>query len=186
MKMKIWKKWLVLGVVSVLFGLFVLANPIAASVTVTIVAGITFGLMGVAQIYAGAVSQEGMSKVMGVGLGVLLVLMGLSFTIHPLQGLISLATIATILIGANGVMRLITSFQMRQTVMFWPMLFSGAFSVLLAGYILANFSEIAPQLLGILLGVELLFNGIGLVALAIFLRTAKGVIKDKLEERMNK
>jgi len=184
--MKIWKKWLVLGVVSVLFGLFVLANPVAASVTVTIVAGITFGLIGVAQIYAGTVSEDRMSKIMGIGLGVLLVLMGLSLTVNPLQGLISLATIVTILIGANGVMRLMTSFQMRSTLMFWPMLFSGAFSVLLAGYILANFSEIAPQLLGILLGVELLFNGIGLIALAIFLRTVKGAIKDKLEARLNK
>jgi len=184
--MKIWKKWLVLGVVSVLFGLFILANPVAASVTVTIIAGVTFGLMGVAQIYAGAVSDDRMSKIMGIGLGVLLVLMGLSFTIHPLQGLISLATIATILIGASGVMRLMTSFQMRNTPMFWPMLFSGAFSVLLAGYILANFSEIGPQLLGILLGVELLFNGIGLIALAVFLRTVKGAIKAKLEARFNK
>jgi len=70
--------------------------------------------------------------------------------------------------------------------MFWPMLLSGALSVLLAGYILANFFDIAPQLLGILLGVELLFNGAGLVALALFLRTATGAIKDKIERKLEK
>jgi len=75
---------------------------------------------------------------------------------------------------------------MRDTPLFWPMLLSGAISVLLAGYIFANFFEIAPQLLGILLGIELLLNGAGLVALALFLRTAKGVLKEKLEERLTK
>jgi hypothetical protein len=32
----------------------------------------------------------------------------------------------------------------------------------------------------------LLFNGIGLIALAVFLRTVKGAIKAKLEARFNK
>lgn len=184
--MKLWVKWLVLGIVSIVMGLFVLANPIAASVAVTILAGITFALMGGAQIYAGVTTEEKLSKLMGIGLGVLMVLLGISLMFKPLEGIISLATIATILIGANGIMRLVTSFQMRETPMFWPMLISGALSVLLAGYILANFFEIAPQLLGILLGIELLFNGAGLVALGIFLRTAKGAIKDKIEHRLNK
>ena len=70
--------------------------------------------------------------------------------------------------------------------MFWPMLISGAASVLLAGYILANFFEVAPQLLGILLGVELLFNGAGLIALAIFLRSAGDALRDKLETKFRK
>ncbi len=41
----------------------------------------------------------------------------------------------------------------------------------------------APQVLGILRGIELLFNGAGLIALALFLRTARGEIKAKLEQR---
>jgi uncharacterized membrane protein HdeD (DUF308 family) len=66
-----------------------------------------------------------------------------------------------------------TAFKMKQTPLFWPMLLSGAVSVLLAGYIIAHFFEIAPALLGILLGIELLFNGTGLIAFALFLRMAK-------------
>ena len=51
------------------------------------------------------------------------------------------------------------------------MLISGALSILLAGYILANFARASVNLLGILLGIELLFNGAGLIVLAFFLRT---------------
>lgn len=184
--MKLWVKWLVLGILSVLFGLFVLANPVAASFAVTLVAGITFAAIGAAQIYAGFVADDGLSKLMGVGLGLLLLLMGLSLMFQPLQGIISLAAMVTILIGANGILRIVTSWRMRETPLFWPMLISGAVSVLLAGYILANFFDIAAQLLGILLGIELLFNGAGLMAFAIFLRTAKGAIKDKINSRFRK
>lgn len=184
--MRLWVKWLLLGLISLLFGFFVLANPIAASVAVTVLAGIMFGLIGAAQIYAGISSDQTSGKYLGIGLGALMLLLGISLMFRPLEGILSLATIATILIAANGALRIATSWQMRDTPMFWPMLVSGALSVLLAGYIVAHFFEIAPQLLGILLGVELLFNGAGLMALAIFLRTVKGEVKSKLESRLKK
>lgn len=181
--MKLWVKWLIIGILSVVFGIFVLANPIAASFAVTVVAGTLFLVSGAVQIWAGVSGDEGSSKLMGIGLGALMVLLGFSLVARPLEGIVSLATLATIFIALNGALRLVTSWRMRETPMFWPMLISGAISVLLAGYIFANFFQIAPQLLGILLGVELLLNGAGLVALALFLRTAKGVLREKLEAR---
>lgn len=183
--MKLWVKWLIIGMLSILFGIFVLANPVAASFAVTVVAGTLFIVSGGVQIWAGFGADETSSKFLGIGLGALMLLLGISFVFQPLQGIISLATLATIFIGMSGVLRLITSWQMRDTPLFWPMLISGAVSILLAGYILANFAQIAPQLLGILLGLELLFNGTGLIVLAVFLRTAKGAIKEKLEGRFD-
>ena len=184
--MKLWVKWLILGLLSVLFGIFVLANPVAASFAVTVVAGTLFVLMGIIQVIAGFGADDRSSKLLGIGLGVLMLVLGASLVFEPLQGIISLATFATLMIGANGVIRLISGFQMRETPLFWPMLISGGLSVLLAGYIIANFFNIAPQLLGVLLGIELLFNGAGLMAFAFFLRTAKGALKEKFEQRLNK
>jgi uncharacterized membrane protein HdeD (DUF308 family) len=183
--MKIWVKWLILGILSIVFGFFVLANPLAASVAVTIVAGVMFALSGGFQIFAGLGEDGIMAKILGIGLGVLMLLLGFSLMFRPLEGIISLVMLVTILFAASGIMRLITSFQMRQTPFFWPMLLSGALSILLAGYIVANFFEVAPDLLGILLGIELLFNGMGLLMLAFFLRTAKGAIKDKIDAKLN-
>lgn len=174
--MKIWVTWLILGVLSVVFGFFVLANPIAASIAVTVMAGILFALCGGFQLIAGFGESRTMGKILGIGLGILMLLLGISLMFHPLEGVISLTTIVVIIFAASGVMRLISSFQMRETPFFWPMLLSGALSVILAGYIIANFSEIAPSLLGILLGIELLFNGLGLIVLSFFLRTAKKVL----------
>jgi membrane protein HdeD len=171
--MKIWVKWLILGILSLVFGFFVLANPIAASVTVTVLAGIMFAIAGGIQIAAGIGETATGSRLMGFALGLLMLFLGASLMFRPLDGVISLAAIVTIIFAASGIARLITSYQMRATVFFWPMLLSGALSVLLAGYIAVNFFEVAPSLLGILLGIELLFNGTGLIMLAFFLRTAR-------------
>jgi uncharacterized membrane protein HdeD (DUF308 family) len=184
--MKIWVKWLILGIISVAFGIFVLANPVAASIAVTTLAGIMFVVSGGFQVWAGLSEEGTMAKVLGIALGVLMVLLGGSLLFHPLQGVISLALLVGILFGASGVSRLITAFQMRETPFFWLMLISGGISVLLAGYVFANFSALALSLLGILLGIELLMNGASLIALAFFLRTAKGAVRDKLEQRFTK
>jgi len=168
--MKTWVKWLILGGLSVGFGLVVLANPVAASLAVTTLAGVLFAVSGGFQIYAGSGESKMVGKALGIGLGAVMLLLGLSLLFRPLEGIISLAALVTILFAASGVARLVTSIQMRDTAFFWPMLVSGALSVLLAGFIVANFFQIAPNLLGILLGIELLFNGAGLVALSFFLR----------------
>jgi uncharacterized membrane protein HdeD (DUF308 family) len=165
-----WMKWLLLGLLSLAFGVFVLANPVAASVAVTVVAGVLFLISGSFQTVVGFYEQGLGPKLLGVGMGVLLLFLGISLVFRPLEGVLSLSLLVTILFAATGVTRLILAFRMRQTQFFWMMLISGALSVLLAGYIAANFFQIAPSLLGVLLGIEMLFNGAGLVVLALFLR----------------
>ena len=168
--MKQWVKWLLLGILSLAFGIFVLGNTVAASLAVTTLTGVMFLISGGFQIFAG-LSAEGMaSKVFTVALGVLMVLLGGSFLLNPVDGAVSLATLVTVLLVAGGIVRIVFARRMRDTQFFWPMLISGALSILLAGYILANFATASVNLLGILLGIELLFNGAGLIVLAFFLR----------------
>ncbi|WP_099827735.1 HdeD family acid-resistance protein [Oceaniglobus indicus] len=169
--MKDWLKWLILGVLSIVFGLFALGNAVAASLAVTTVTGILFLVAGGFQVAAGWVQEGAGHKTLSIVLGLLMILIGLSFVINPLEGTISLAMLVTILIAASGITRLIFAFRMKQTRYFWPMLISGAVSALLAGYIVANFGVASISLLGILLGIELLFNGIGLTILAFFMKT---------------
>jgi len=112
--------------------------------------------------------------------------LGVLVMFKPLEGILSLATVATALIGAYGVMRLMTGYRMRETPIVWPMLISAALSVFWAGYIVAQVCEVAPHLLGILSGMELLFNEAGLIAMLIFLPTAGPAFKCKLEQSFRK
>lgn len=168
--MKPWLKWLILGIISVLFGIFALGNAVAASLAVTTVTGVIFVVIGIIQIVAAFSETRTASKVLSILLGVLVALIGLSFLINPIEGTVSLALLVTVLVAASGIIRLVFAWRMRETRFFWPMLVTGALSILLAVYILANFSVASITLLGILLGIELLFNGAGLIAFALSLR----------------
>lgn len=168
--MSIWAKWLALGLLSVVFGILALGNAVAVSLAIVWVTGTLLLISGVVQIAAGAFDEGGGNKLLSIALGLLMAVLGISFMRNPLEGTMSLTLIITLLIGAGGVLRLIWAARMRETGYFWMMLLSGALSILLAAFIFANFQEASTQLLGILLGLEMLFNGAALVVLALFLR----------------
>lgn len=170
--MKDWLKMVLLGAVSVVFGVIVLGAPVVASLAVTTLTGILLLAIGGLQILGSLRGTEGMAaKAFSLVMGALMVLLGISFVANPLEGTISLATLVVILLAASGLIRLVFAYRMRTTQYFWPMLISGAASILLAGYIVANFATASVSILGILLGVEMLFNGFGLIIMGFFVRS---------------
>lgn len=171
--MSSWMKWLGLGILLILFGLFALNHAVLTSLAVTTVVGALFIIGGAMQALAGFGETGAVHKFFSVALGVLMAVLGGSFLSDPLAGTLSLALLVTIFIAAGGVLRLVFAFRLRAEPTFWVMLLSGALSVLLAGYILAN-PGVSVALLGILLGIELIFSGAGLIALALFLRKTAG------------
>lgn len=166
-----WLKWLLLGILSILFGLFALNHAVLTSISVTIVVGALFLVSGIVQAIAGFGDEGVWNKILSIGLGVLMTLLGFSFLTDPFSGTISLALLVTIFIAAGGFLRLFFAFQIDGTGR-WLMLLSGVLSLGLAIYIFAN-PELTAAVLGILLGVELLFNGAGLIALALSMRSMR-------------
>ncbi|EEE36401.1 hypothetical protein RKLH11_234 [Rhodobacteraceae bacterium KLH11] len=175
-----WIKWLLLGLLSIAFGIFVLGAPVVASVAVTVVTGVLLLIAGGLQIVGGFSVEGTGNKILSLIMGAVMLFLGWSFLGHPLQGTLTLATVVLILFMAGGIARIILSFQMKGTQFFWPTLISGALSILLAGY-LWSFASAEPQvllkLLGVLLGIEMLFNGFGLVFMALFVKNAPNETK---------
>lgn len=171
--MREWLKWLLMGGLSVAFGVIVLGNTVAASMAVATVTGALFVLAGIVQGLGTWRAERMIDKIFSLGIGLLMLVVGGAFLLDPLGGTISLALLILILLIASGSIRLFLAWRMREaSPFFWPMLLSGALTLLLAGVIAANFSTASVNLLGILLGVELLFNGAGLIIMAFFLRRA--------------
>lgn len=170
-----WIKWLLLGLLSIAFGIFVLGAPVVASVAVTVVTGVLLLIAGGLQIVGGFTVDGAGNKILSLIMGAVMLFLGWSFLDHPLQGTLTLATVMLILFMAGGIARVILSFQMKGTQFFWPTLISGILSIVLAG-IIWSYAAAEPtallSLLGILLGIEMLFNGFGLVFMAFFVKNA--------------
>lgn len=166
--MKDWLKWTLLGVLSVGFGLYVLANAYLASVIVTTIIGVLLLVSGGFQIVAGFMSEGAGAKIFGVLLGLLVGYVGVSFVSNPLEGVLSLTMLLLILFAASGIIRLVFAMRMRETPFFWPMLITGAMSLFLAMYLFSMFDDPKiGELIGLLMGIELLFNGFGLIVLGL-------------------
>lgn len=170
-----WLKWLLLGLLSIVFGVIVLGNTVLASLAVATLTGILLLVSGGIQIVGGFSVEGAGNKILSFVMGAIMLFLGWSFLAHPLQGVISLSMLILILFMAGGIARVILSFQMRGTQFFWPTLISGILSMILAAIIWSNASAEPAWLLhlvGILLGIEMLFNGFGLIFMALFVRGA--------------
>ncbi|MEY8840614.1 HdeD family acid-resistance protein [Cribrihabitans sp. XS_ASV171] len=166
-----WLKLLLLGILSVVFGIVILGAPVVASIAITTLAGVLLLISGGVQIVGGFTVEGAWGKIFSILLGIVMALLGWSFLAHPLEGVLTLATVVMILFAAGGIARIILAFQMRGTQLFWPTLISGLLSLGLAAYIMANAGAgLALSLLGILMGIEMLFNGFGLIFAAFFVR----------------
>ncbi|MEM1429482.1 MAG: DUF308 domain-containing protein [Pseudomonadota bacterium] len=165
-----WFKWVLLGVLSIVFGALALNHAVVFSLAITTVVGALFLISGIIQAVAGFWDEGMGSKAISILLGVVMALLGYSFLANPLSGTISLALLVTIFIAAGGVLRLMFALRMKGSPVFWAMILSGVVSLGLAVYILLN-PAVTVALLGILLGVELIFNGVGLVALGLWKRS---------------
>ncbi|MDT0681383.1 DUF308 domain-containing protein [Roseicyclus sp. F158] len=164
-----WKRWLFAGILSSAFGIIALANVVAAAIAAVTLTGILLMLAGAAQIYAALAGRDD-NRVVSLVLGSLTFCLGALLIADPFAGTFTLALLLTAILAVAGGVRLVLAWSMRRTRIFWIFLLTGAASVLIAGVILANFAEVSPILIGILFGVELLGNGIALIALALFLR----------------
>jgi uncharacterized membrane protein HdeD (DUF308 family) len=162
-------KLIALGVVIALLGVIVLGNAALASLAMVTLTG-GFLLIGGGIQIVGGFSVDGTGgKVFAWLMGALMVFLGWSFVANPLEGIVSLSMLILILLAAGGVLRIVFAWRVRTSPFFWPLLLSGALSVTLALYILSS-PEATMLLLGTLLGIEMIFNGFGLLSFGMHLR----------------
>ena len=165
--MKNWYSWLIIGIISILFGLIAILNPFAASIAVEQLISWIFIVVGAIQIYSAWKTQR-FSWVMLSG--VIGLLVGLMMLTNPLAALVSLTTMISLLLLLIGVAKLLASWKLRATPYFGFVMFSGLLSVLISIVIFANLPGAAATLLGLLLAIELISNGISLLAYSVIIK----------------
>lgn len=165
-----WVWMAILGAISLIGGVLALANPMAATFAATVLAGWVFTLLGALQVVQAFRVTGWPGFIWSMLFGILVLAVGLSLIFNPLAGMVSLTLLVAVLFLVTGAVKVMYSFSLRPISGWGWVLFSGAVSVLLGIMILANFPWAAVSVLGILLAVELISNGILFLLLAFGLR----------------
>ena len=164
-----WVLFLIEGIVLLILGLFAFVIPPLATLGVTIVIGWLFlisGIMGLITSF-GARKAPGfwwslISAVLGIGAGLILLVM-------PLSGAISLTLVLIVFFLIEGIASIMYSLEHRQLFLGrWGWMFiSGIVDLILAGLIFTGLPGSAVFAPGLLVGVNMIFGGSALVAIAL-------------------
>ena len=164
-----WWLYTAMGALSLLGGIFALANPFVASVVVLQFVAFLFILLGVMQVAFTLRSPFGLSW-FDLGMGVLQILLGVMLATNVLGGLVSLTLILAFLFMIEGIILCIAGFNLRPFRPWLWLVLGGVISIALSVFVLVNLPEAAVSLLGLLLGIDLVSNGVWLVVAGLMLR----------------
>lgn len=166
--------WLVaLGIISLVGGFLALINPFAATLAAVFLAGWTFLILGVLQIVQAFRVRGWGGFLWALLFGILTLAVGFVLLLDPLAGTFSLTFVVAIIFLFTGVVKAFYAFSVRPTSGWGWALLSAVISVVLGVLILANFPVAAVTVLGVLLAVELISNGVLFLLLGLGMRGSR-------------
>ena len=165
--MKGWFWWFIAGILSLLGGLFALANPLAATLTAELLTGYLFILVGATMLVSIFWDTQWGSRILSLLLGLALLLLGFNLVAHPLKGVLSLTFLVAAMMLIAGVFRILLAFGAPNGRVRVVLILAGLVSLVLGTMIMVNFPWSATLVLGVLLAVELISNGISLIAVSL-------------------
>ena len=167
---KEWWWFLLLGLLLIVSGSIAISYAFLASVAVITLFGFLLVLGGIAQVVAAFWIGRWSGFAISLLAGILYIVVGGLTVARPVEGLEAL----TLLIGAfllvGGIFRSVAAMTLRLHHWGW-LLLNGLITVLLGLMILADWPESSLWVIGLFVGIDILFNGWAWVMLSLGLRS---------------
>jgi uncharacterized membrane protein HdeD (DUF308 family) len=167
-----WRLFLVEGVVLLILGILAIVVPPIATIAVEILIGWLLLISGIVGLIATLRMRAApgfwwslLSAILGIVAGVVLLR-------WPLSGALSLTLILTAFLTLEGLVSIFYALEHKRELSgrWGVMLFSGIVDLVLAGMIFAGLPGTAAWAIGLLIGINLVFGGAALTAMALHAR----------------
>jgi uncharacterized membrane protein HdeD (DUF308 family) len=167
-----WRLFLIEGIVLLILGLLAVVVPQIATIAAAVFIGWLLLVSGVVGLVATLRMRSApgfwwslLSAIIGIVAGVLLLR-------SPISGALSLTLILTVFLAFEGVVSILFALEHKRELSGrWAvMLFSGVVDLILAGIIFAGLPGTAAWAIGLLIGVNMVFGGSALIAMALHAR----------------
>jgi uncharacterized membrane protein HdeD (DUF308 family) len=167
-----WGWFVGLGVLFVVAGLLALGNLMVGTLVSVLFIGAMMTVAGIAHVIHAFQVRDWTSFAFWLLTGLLYTAAGLLIAYNPVLGASDFTLFIGVALIASGVMRIIVAFGMRDHAGWGWMLAAGAVTLLLGLMIAAHWPVDSLWVLGMFLGIDLLFTGIALVSWGLRLKPA--------------
>lgn len=165
-----WGLFLAEGILLLVLGLVAVVLPPLATLAATIIFGWLFLISGVFGLFATwqmrampGVWWSALSALLGIGAGLVLLA-------APLQGALSLTLVLIAFFIVEGIASIMYAFSHRGSGRWVWLVLSGVIDLGLAAVILAGLPGTAIWALGLLVGINMVFGGVAMIAMALSAR----------------
>ena len=170
------------GITLAILGILCINLPFLSGLAVASIVSLATIAFGITTSIFSFSKEKLLQKILSFISGTLITLFGAFMLTSPVANLYILAVIAVLYFIIDGVMNLVTTYQMRKTKIWGWSLFNGLISLLLAGLLIAQWPLSSFYIIGTLIGVRFMFTGFNIVLLA---STGFGFV-DALENKQSK
>jgi uncharacterized membrane protein HdeD (DUF308 family) len=174
-----WQLFLTEGVILLILGFLAIVVPQIATIAAEVLVGWLILLSGVVGLVATIRMRSApgfwwslFSAVLGIVAGVVLLR-------WPLSGAVSLTLILTVFLAAEGIASIFFALEHKGELSgrWGMMLFSGIVDLVLAGMIFVGLPATAVWAIGLLIGINMVFGGSALIAMALHARGTAPAVK---------
>ncbi len=169
-----WVLFLIEGIVLVVLGILAIIVPPLATIAFTLFLGWLFLISGVVGLFTTFWARQAPGFWWSLLSAVLAVAAGIVLLAWPISGAVSLTLLLIVFFTIEGVLSIMYALEHKKELSGrWGwMLASGIIDLILAGIILVGLPGTAVWALGLLVGINMLFGGSALIAMALHARSA--------------
>ncbi len=170
-----WKWFLALGIGMVVLGTI----SLGCSILTTEVAVVAFGFLmlvgGIAEIISAFWAGKWSGTLIHLLIGILYTIVGIMIIDQPLNSAVQLTLLLAFFLVFSGILRIVFALTEQFTGWGWVLL-NGAVTLLLGMLIYKQWPASGLWVIGLFIGIEMIFNGWNWIALAIGLKISPKVI----------
>jgi uncharacterized membrane protein HdeD (DUF308 family) len=165
-----WGWLLALGILMIILGVFAIAAPAVATIAVQFMLGWLLVISGIGEGIHAFMAQGWRGFLLELLSALLYLAVGILLLVNPLEGALALTIVLAVFLIVEGIFKIITALRVRDHDGWGWLLASGIMSVILGLLIWAEWPASGLWVIGLLVGIQLLFTGWALVMLALAAR----------------
>lgn len=167
------KALMLTGIILVIFGILLLASPMAAGEIVIMAVAAVLVITGIAQLIQSFRSPGGADRIISALLGAVIVGLGVMVWRNPEIGSGFLMALLMLFFLVNGLWKVTTAWRFRSASGWVWLMLSGLVSLFFVYLLWSQWPVAGAWVIGVFIGIDLLLSGLAMVVLAFTARRVR-------------